>query len=300
MTNREKQSISIQKAIGWRPKPSDDIATKTRRDSMANTKVFIIAEVGVKHNGRDDRAIRSVKVGAAGGADVVKCHTFCPDKLTRKGAERAEYQKRATGDQHANEITILPVLAHVASENLTLFVSIGMASMKEVKTAVAAIAEERSRHGFTEPKGGVVTVLHSSSNCPTTPADLNLLAMSLHSRETRQSVGSCDHTLGLAVSTGAVALGARAIEKHINLVKTLPGTDHGTPLAPTEFTALVEQNRAINLAFGEDIKAPTASKIPVRALARRSSTAADFSGPVSRVTARCVRPGEPRMWAFVA
>lgn len=64
---------------------------------------FIIAEAGVNHNGSEDLALQLVDVAARCGADAVKFQTFSADKLVRKGAEKAEYQKRETGegDQHS-------------------------------------------------------------------------------------------------------------------------------------------------------------------------------------------------------
>lgn len=64
---------------------------------------FVIAEAGVNHNGDEALALRLVEVAARSGADAVKFQTFSADRLVRPGAEKAEYQKRATGegDQHA-------------------------------------------------------------------------------------------------------------------------------------------------------------------------------------------------------
>jgi len=59
---------------------------------------FFIAEAGVNHNGSDELALQLVETAARCGADAVKFQTFSADKLVRKGAEKAEYQKRATGE----------------------------------------------------------------------------------------------------------------------------------------------------------------------------------------------------------
>lgn len=61
-------------------------------------KTFIIAEAGVNHNGSDSLALELVETAARCGADAVKFQTFTAEKLVRPGAEKAEYQKRATGD----------------------------------------------------------------------------------------------------------------------------------------------------------------------------------------------------------
>ncbi|TBN55960.1 N-acetylneuraminate synthase [Glaciihabitans arcticus] len=62
------------------------------------TDLLIIAEAGVNHNGSLDRALEMVDVAADAGADVIKFQTFSADKLARKDAQLAEYQKTSDGD----------------------------------------------------------------------------------------------------------------------------------------------------------------------------------------------------------
>ena len=59
---------------------------------------FIIAEAGVNHNGDEALALELVDTAANCGADAVKFQTFKAEKLVRPGAEKAEYQRRETGD----------------------------------------------------------------------------------------------------------------------------------------------------------------------------------------------------------
>ena len=59
---------------------------------------FIIAEVGVNHNGDPAKAFELIDVAARCGADAVKFQTFDAAKLVRPEAEKAEYQKKQTGD----------------------------------------------------------------------------------------------------------------------------------------------------------------------------------------------------------
>ena len=56
--------------------------------------VFIIAEVGVNHNGKLSLARKLIDAAAKAGADAVKFQTFSPDTLVTKSAEKAEYQKK--------------------------------------------------------------------------------------------------------------------------------------------------------------------------------------------------------------
>lgn len=288
--------------------------------------VFIIAEAGVNHNGDADRALAMIDAAHAAGADAVKFQTFSADKLAAPGAEKAEYQKRETGEggQHAmlkalemspelhhrliarcaevgvefmstpfdeeaadflvkegmarikvpsGEIVNHPFLRHLARLDRPMIVSTGMATMDEITEAVAVIARTRADAGLTAPLSQVLTILHCTSNYPASPRDVNLRAMQTIAEVTGLPVGYSDHTLGLAVSTAAVALGATVIEKHFTLDPTLPGPDHRASLTVGQLTDLVGQIRDVEVALGSAVKAPTEAELPVRAVARRSVTA---------------------------
>lgn len=295
---------------------------------------FIIAEAGVNHNGDPELARRLVEVAAQSGADAVKFQSFSADKLTAKGAAKAEYQKRATGDGdqydmlkalemseqlHADlaaqcaelgiefmstafdedsldmlvslgikrikvpsgEVTNHPFLRFMAAKNLPLILSTGMADLSEVKDAVEVIAEERRLRGLFGSLQDMVTILHCTSNYPAAFGDVNLRAMQTMAQATGLPVGYSDHTLGTLISTAAVAMGARVVEKHFTLDKTMPGPDHAASLDPDELSSMVADIRALEAAFGDGTKAPTASEVPVRALVRRSAT-----------TTRAIKAGE--------
>jgi N,N'-diacetyllegionaminate synthase len=288
--------------------------------------VFVIAEAGVNHNGDSDRALAMVDAARQAGADAVKFQTFSADKLAAPGAEKADYQKRETGEggQHAmlkalemsedlhqrliarcaevgvefmstpfdeeaadflvshgmrrikvpsGEIVNHPFLKHLARLDRPLIVSTGMATMDEIVEAVAVIEATRDEAGLAAPLDQMLTILHCTSNYPAAPSDVNLRAMRTIAEVTGMPVGYSDHTLGLAVSTAAVALGAAVIEKHFTLDVTLPGPDHRASLTVEQLTDLVAQIRDVEVALGSAVKAPTAAELPVRAVARRSVTA---------------------------
>ncbi len=61
-----------------------------------SSKVFIIAEAGVNHNGSLDLAKKLIDVASESGADAVKFQTFKAEKLVSKNAQKADYQKQTT------------------------------------------------------------------------------------------------------------------------------------------------------------------------------------------------------------
>ncbi|MFN0183109.1 MAG: N-acetylneuraminate synthase [Aquabacterium sp.] len=290
------------------------------------SRVFIIAEAGVNHNGSETLALQLVDVAAEAGADAVKFQTFSADKLVARGTAKAEYQQRETGggDQHSmlralelseaahrriaahcrsrgiefmstpfdddaarllvglgmrrikvpsGEITNSPFLRVLASFGLPLVLSTGMADLAEILDAVDTVKAAWSRMGRS-PAADDLTILHCTSNYPADVGDVNLNAMATIAAATGMPVGYSDHTLGIAVSTAAVALGARVIEKHFTLDTLLAGPDHRASLDPAGLKALVQAIRDIERAMGSAVKAPTATELPVRALVRRSIAAA--------------------------
>ena len=67
--------------------------------------------------------------------------------------------------------------------------------------------------------------------------------------------------------------GATVVEKHFTLDRALPGPDHKASLEPDELTAMIDGIRAVEAALGDGVKAPMASEMANREVARRSLTA---------------------------
>lgn len=179
----------------------------------------------------------------------------------------------------SGEITNHPFLEYIAQKDREMILSTGMATMDEVLEAVAVIEATRKAAGFAKPMRDVLSILHCTSNYPTRVSDVNLRAMQTLGAETGLPVGYSDHTLGIAVCSAAVALGATVLEKHFTLDRTMEGPDHKASLEPDELAALVGQVRDIEQALGRSEKAPTASENEMRKLARRSITAARDLAP---------------------
>lgn len=167
----------------------------------------------------------------------------------------------------SGEITNLPYLRHVAALGKPLILSTGMSDLGDIEAALAVLTQAGC--ALTQ-----IHVLHCTTAYPTPAAEVNLRAMNTVAQAFGVAVGYSDHTLGTEVSIAAVALGARVIEKHFTLDRTLPGPDHKASLEPQELKALVSAVRNVERCLGEGTKRPSESELPNRIVARRSIVAA--------------------------
>jgi N-acetylneuraminate synthase len=165
----------------------------------------------------------------------------------------------------SGELTNIPFLRAIAATGAPVILSTGMGSLGEVERA---IAELRS-HGTPE-----ITLLHCTTNYPCPPEEANLKAISTLAKCFGVPVGYSDHTEGIEVPIAAVALGAKVIEKHFTIDRTLPGPDHRASLEPGDLAEMVKAVRAVEQAFGSGIKAPSKSELGIMKSVRRSIVAA--------------------------
>ena len=86
-------------------------------------------------------------------------------------------------------------------------------------------------------------------------------------------IGFSDHSLGIEASIGAVAKGAKVIEKHFTIDKNMEGPDHKSSLNPKELEIWVKSIRNIEKALGSDKKKPNTSEINIAKVARKSIVA---------------------------
>ncbi len=163
----------------------------------------------------------------------------------------------------SGEITNLPYLEKVASLQLPIVMSTGMANLREVKEAFEILI----KNGVKKED---ITILHCNTEYPTPMKDVNLLAMKTIEKELGVKVGYSDHTLGIEVPTAAVALGATVIEKHFTLDRKMDGPDHRASLEPDELKAMVAAIRNIEKALGNGVKAPSESEQKNIEIARKS------------------------------
>jgi N-acetylneuraminate synthase len=169
----------------------------------------------------------------------------------------------------SGELTNQPFLYAHACKGLNMIVSTGMSTLDEVQTALSVIAAgflvaqgtttepcpELFAKAFSSSEGQQllkqkVTLLHCTSEYPTSINNVNLRVMNTLADSFGLSVGYSDHTLGTQISGLAVAAGASMLEKHFTVDKSLPGPDQKMSLNPDELLHYVQNAREAELALG--------------------------------------------------
>ena len=139
------------------------------------------------------------------------------------------------------EIVDIPLIQYIAGKGKPIIISTGATTLDEIKEAVQ-----------TAKKAGAsqIALLKCTSAYPTPPEEMNLKTISHMAATLGVPAGLSDHTLGIAVSVAAVALGACMVEKHLTLSRDIPGPDSAFSMEPQEFKAMVEAIRTAEKALG--------------------------------------------------
>jgi len=250
---------------------------------------YVIAELGINHNGDFDTAVKLIDQAAASGADAVKLQTYITEKRVKKDSPifpilkqcelNFEQQKRLF--DHARKINIdifstpfdkesvdflasvncqaykvasfdlvnKTLLSEIALRSKPVIMSRGMADKKEIDEALFIL----------NSKCVPVVLLHCVSVYPVSDMkSLNLSTINYLNKIYNCPVGYSDHTLGIEISKYAVCAGACVIEKHFTLSRLSKGPDHGMSTEPQELRNMVDSIREIEKIIGK----PTLSPVP--------------------------------------
>ncbi len=271
--------------------------------------VFIIAEIGINHNGDVDTAKKLIDVATAAGCDAVKFQKRTPAicvppeqasilRETPWGTMTyLEYKERIEfGTDEFSEID-----AHCRAKNIMWFASPwdvpSVEFLESFNTPVFKIASacltDDELLGAIRATGkpvimstGMSTLAEidhatslldranlilgqATSTYPCKPEELNLRA--IHSLRERYGVpiGYSGHETGLQTTVAAVALGAVFVERHITLDRAMWGTDHAASVEPGGLERLVRDIRLVEQSLGDGIKRLFDSEISVRNKLRR-------------------------------
>lgn len=138
----------------------------------------------------------------------------------------------------------IPLIKYAASKGKPMIISTGICTEEEIQDAIDACKSQ----GNTD-----ITLLKCTSAYPARPEDMNLLTIpDMIAKFGHQGVkiGLSDHTMEIETVVAGVALGARVIEKHFTLDRTLGGADAEFSLNPEELTAAVQAIRKTEKLLG--------------------------------------------------
>ncbi len=303
-----------------------------------NHPAYILAEIGINHEGDIGLAKQIIDAAATCGVDGVKFQSFKAADLVDKDASPEYYElfKRVELSRKDHEVlfdycrekklnfistpfdnkmvdmlvelgvgaikvasgdlTHHPLLAHIGSKKLPVILSTGMSHISEV--------DEARRVLYENGCPGMV-LLHCVSRYPAQPRDLHLRSMVTMGHIFSEIYGFSDHSQGYLASVAAVAMGAKFVEKHFTVDKSLPGPDHMLSADPDEMNTLVESIRYVEKALGRETKEPTEEELRDRFMGRRGCYAARDLKKGETLTESKVRFTRPegeipsKLWQFI-
>lgn len=166
----------------------------------------------------------------------------------------------------SGDLTNIPYLEALAERGKPIILSTGMGTLEEVKEAVEAIKKRNQE----------IVLLHCTTNYPCPEKDANLRVMQTLRDEFNLPVGYSDHTEGIKIPLMAASLGAKVIEKHFTIDRSLPGPDHKASLEPDELKEMIskmKQKQHLDIPesiLGSPEKLPTKEENEIAKVARKS------------------------------
>jgi len=168
----------------------------------------------------------------------------------------------------SSDITNLPFIRYIAKKKKPIFLSTGASTIEEIKEAINTIEKEGNDK---------IVILHCILNYPTKYENANLgMIKHLYTMFPDYLIGYSDHTLPdscMLVLTSAVLLGAKVLEKHFTLDKTLSGNDHFHSMDPDDLRRFVKNTVLLGKIIGGEEKKPLESELNAIRYARRSIVA---------------------------
>lgn len=161
----------------------------------------------------------------------------------------------------STEITNYSFLGEIGRTGKPIILSTGMSTLGEVEKALDAIYTTGNTN---------VTLMHCTTDYPTSLADVNLRAMLTLKNAFQVPVGYSDHTSGYEAAISAVTMGAVCIEKHITLDREMQGPDHKASMPPREFEEYITHIRNTEQLLGNGKKGPTEHEKQIMNQVRRS------------------------------
>ena len=141
------------------------------------------------------------------------------------------------------EINDIPMIRKIAALHKPMIFATGIAYPDDIALALDTCKAEGNED---------ILLLKCVSSYPTPYEDVNLRVIPTLAKTYDCIAGISDHTMGSIVSAGAVALGAKMVEKHLTLRRADGGPDGAFSMEPEEFAAMVRDIRTLEKALGTD------------------------------------------------
>ncbi len=282
------------------------IGNKTISD---DSPCFIIAEIGINHNGSIDLAKRMIDEAVMAGCDAVKFQkrtvtkVYTPEELDvyrpnyygntnrdlKLGLELS-YEDYCEIDRYCKAKKIMwfascwdidsvdfieqfDVPCHkIASALLTDddFLYKIKSTGKPVLLSTGMSTMEEIRHAVSILGEDNLVIYQCTSTYPTEHKEINLRVIEEFRREFSCPIGYSGHEKGLLPSILAVELGASSVERHITIDRTLWGSDQAASLEPEGLRRMVRDIREVKTILGNGTKVVYESEIPVKNKLRKS------------------------------
>lgn len=258
----------------------------------AESPTFVIAEIGINHNGSLELAKKLIDEAVAAGADCAKFQMRNLSSLYRNAGD-ANDASEDLGSQYTLDLLsrfqlsptemcrafdyckergILPLCTPWDLESLTLLEEYGMQAYKLASadlsnhdllialaktgkpllcsTGMSTEQEITEATALLRRLGAMYVLLHCNSTYPAPFKDVNLAYLDRLKEIGECLVGYSGHERGTNVAIAAVAKGAKVIEKHFTLDRSMEGNDHKVSLLPEEFKAMVQGIRQVEESLG--------------------------------------------------
>ncbi|MDP3741138.1 MAG: N-acetylneuraminate synthase family protein [bacterium] len=270
---------------------------------------FIVAEIGINHNGDLEIAKKLIDAAVEAGCDAVKFQkrtvdvVYMPEELAKprenpfgptngdlkRGLELGQSQYEAI-DKYCLEKNILwfasswdegsvdfieqfdPPCHKIASPSLTddELLRYFRSKGRPIILSTGMSSLEEIEHALDVLGKDNLILLHTTSTYPASLQELNLdVIKDFQQRFLNIPIGYSGHEVGIAPSVMATVLGSCVVERHITLDRAMWGSDHAASVEPKGFQLLVRDIRVWDKVKGDGNKRVYDSEIPIQKKLRR-------------------------------
>ena len=267
---------------------------------VKENKTYVIAEIGINHNGDLNTAKKLIDSAVESGVDAVKFQTYLTEKRAPKGNQeifdilkKCELPFDAFGElkEHSDQYDVDFFSTPFDEESVDCLIDIGVKTHKVasfdtvnhkllryisdkaetvvMSTGMSSILEVREAYDILKENIKDIVLLHCISSYPTTEEDANLNVIKRLQKEFPTCIiGQSDHTNGIQVPSIAVCSGARVIEKHFKLDDDC--VDAPVSIDKNQMSAMISDFKKLNKMFGDGMMGLTESQKSAEIFRRHS------------------------------